>query len=183
MECRFHGGKKETCADFEQEILWLKVPGRSDRLYAKNQTDNGRDEGDTMSADLLRWLITAFITVLVGINFFWIKRYISRQDDRDKKWEDAGGVVTRDMYFKWCKENQAGCPACESYRLLMDWRTSMMEKGGVMTKGEHTVLCKEITKEVGDHLCERLDEMFANQEKLVAKEFQLLRLEIARSKT
>ncbi len=104
----------------------------------------------------------------------------------DKTREQGGRLVTEKLHFEWCKEQQANCQACESYRLLMDWRRIMEDKGGIMLKPEHATLCKEVT----DHFCKRLDEMldtnqklFSKEMQLVAKEFQLLRTEIKNNKT
>jgi hypothetical protein len=92
--------------------------------------------------------------------------------------ERGGRLVTEKLYFDWCKEQQSNCQACESYRLLMDWRNLMNEKGGPMLKNEHSVFCKEITKEVAESFRKTLEEMLKHNQQLTAKEFELLRVEI-----
>lgn len=94
--------------------------------------------------------------------------------------KEGGRLVTEKLYFQWCKEQQAQCEACESYRLLIDWRNTMNEKGGPMLKLEHLAFCKEVTKEVTDHFCERLDEMLKHHRELVTAELNLLRVELTK---
>lgn len=124
------------------------------------------------------WIIQTFIVFLIAANSFWIKRWINSFDLQKKRWDEEGGIVTRDLHFDWCEDFQAKCPAYSGHKILQDWRNSMLEKGGPLTRLEHMAMCKEISKEIGDHFCKRLDEMFEHHQELVSKEFELLRKEI-----
>lgn len=128
------------------------------------------------------WVIQGIIGLLVVMNSFWIKRWIGAWDAQKKQWDEEGGVVTREDHFAWCGQNQEKCPAFLGFKMLVDWRNGMLEKGGPLTRMEHTAVCKEISKEIGDHFCERLDEMFEHHRTLVSKEFELLRKEISQLK-
>jgi len=135
-----------------------------------------------MTAEIFRWLLTGIITILVVANWFWIKRWINGRDEKEKEWEKQGGLVTREMYFAWCKTQQDKCPACEAHQILNQWRNGMLEKGGIMLKGEHTALCKEITKEVTEGFCNKIDALFEHHREWVAQELKLLRLEVTKSR-
>ena len=49
-----------------------------------------------------------------------------------------------------------------------------MEKGGPLTKGEHTAICKEITKEVANHFSDRIEELFDHHREWVGQELKLI---------
>lgn len=136
------------------------------------------------------WTVTGGITIVFIVSWFWIKKWINGQDE---KWDwlhrreteekkvliEKGGVVTREMYYAWCQQQQGKCPACMGIRSLQDWRNGMGEKGGVMTKGEHTSLCKEITREVSNHFTERIEEMFVHHREWVGQELKIISKETA----
>ena|SRR3972149_8863317 len=134
-----------------------------------------------MTAELVRWLVTGLVTALMIVNWFWFKRWISQQDKERQEWIRAGGLVTREMYFNWCKDQQGKCSALGAYRQLTDWRNAIADKGGILMTNEHSVICKEITKEVAERFCERLDEMLTYHREWVGQELKLLRLEIEKS--
>src|SRR3972149_8593200 len=123
-----------------------------------------------MTAELLRWALTGLITILVVVNWFWIKRWVASKDEREKEWEKQGGLVTRDLYFGWCKDQQTKCPACGAYRMLTDWRNGMGMNGGPLTKGEHVSICKEVIEGFGDRLCQE----FEHHRTLMAAELKLI---------
>jgi hypothetical protein len=104
---------------------------------------------------------------------------IKREANKFSEWlkkmgEEEGGLVTRELYFQWCRDQQTKCPACGGYQTLTQWRNGLMDKGGVMTKGEHTPLCKEITREVADSFCAKLDELFAHHREWVGQELKII---------
>lgn len=126
----------------------------------------------------LDWAFKGLITILFVINWFWVKRLIARQDEREKGWETAGGLVTREQYYSWCASQQAKCPI----NALQTWRNGMFDKGGALTRMDHTAMCKEVTKEVMDHFCNRMDELFVHHREWVGQEFKLIRAEISNVK-
>lgn len=128
-----------------------------------------------MTVELLRWALTGLITILVVVNWFWIKQWIASKDYREKEWERQGGLVTRNLYFAWCKEQQSKCPACGTAKMLGEWRNGMGADGGPLTKGEHTTICKEVIEAFGERLCQE----FEHHRNLMAGELKLLRTEVA----
>lgn len=95
---------------------------------------------------------------------------------------EHGGLVTRDLHFEWCKDQQSRCPACGGFKVLTDWRNGMSEKGGVMTRNEHVVIDKEVTRDMTELLCERMEEFFKQHRTWVAQELKIVRLEIAKGR-
>jgi hypothetical protein len=120
------------------------------------------------------WLVTAGITVLFGIIAFWVKRWINMQDRLQEDWLRQGGVVTREKFGFLCEQARSNCIAGNSYGALCDWRENIMEKGGPLTKGEHTAICKEITKEVANHFSDRIEELFDHHREWVGQELKLI---------
>lgn len=132
--------------------------------------------------DAVNWIITGGVSILFFILWFWVKRYISQQDREQEAWAKAGGVVTREKFFEWCNQHQASCPACFGFRQMTDWRDGMFDKGGPLTKGEHTMMCKEIVKETMLNITEKLDQLFEHQREWVGQELRLLRTEISKDR-
>ena len=132
--------------------------------------------------DTINWIITGGVSILFFILWFWFKRYIYKQDRQQESWEEAGGVVTREMFFKWLVQHQASCHANHYIKQIIDWRDAMLEKGGPLTKSEHTTLCKEIVKETMINITEKLDQLFEHQREWVGQELKLLRTEISKDR-
>jgi hypothetical protein len=125
-------------------------------------------------AQFYYWISTGVITFLFLITAFWVKRWITRWDKQEEIWQKQGGLVTRDQVQTWCDGQRIKCPAIISISSLSDWREKMGEKGGPLTKGEHTALCKEITKEVGDGFAERIEELFEHHREWVGQELKII---------
>lgn len=132
--------------------------------------------------DTVNWIITGGVSILFFILWFGVKRYISQQDMQQEAWAKAGGVVTREKLSEWCAQHQASCPACRSLKQMTDWRDNMFEKGGPLTKTEHTMICKEIVKETMLNITEKLDQLFEHQREWVGQELRLLRTEISKDR-
>ena len=81
-----------------------------------------------------------------------------------------GGIVTREKYFQWCNENRMKCPAFSEVDIISRWKTNMLEKGGVLTKTEHEVLCQNITEKL---MC-RVDESFNRHREWVGDHLVLI---------
>ena len=128
------------------------------------------------------WLVQGLIVVLLIVVWFWFKRWINQQDEERQGWVREGGLITREKYFNFCKDQQSRCPACGAYRILMEWRNGMLDKGGVMLKGEYLALSKEMTKEMTENFCERIDELFEHHRQWVGQELKLLRMEVTKAR-
>jgi len=132
------------------------------------------------------WLTQGLIFILFLVVWFWIKRWVNQQDDRWKKyeeeWMNQGGVVTRNKFFDWCLEGKSKCAALISYGTLIEWRNTMLSKGGPMVKEEFLALSKEMNKEVNEKFCERIDELFEHHREWVGQEMKLLRMEISKAR-
>lgn len=142
--------------------------------------------------ELYTWGFRGLITLLFIILWFWTKRWINQQDsrwekhdrDRDNErevWAIAGGLVTREQYYAWCANQRAGCSALNGFKTLQAWRENAMEKGGILLKNEHSLICKEITNEVADKFCDRLDEMLKHHREWVGQELKILRVELTKT--
>lgn len=94
---------------------------------------------------------------------------------------EEGGIVTRKQYYDWCSVQQQKCPAAGGFGALTEWRNGMLEKGGVLTRAEHTFLddrslaiCKEMVKELGNHFSEKMETCFEHHREWVGQELRLL---------
>ena len=121
------------------------------------------------------WGLTALIVGQSAVIWWWVSNWISKWDNWKKEVEKAGGFVTREQWFRWCGEKQGLCPIASSTKVVSDWRNAMLEKGGVLTRMEHTDICEH----VAEKLVERVDECFESHRGWVAQELKLVQSSIA----
>jgi hypothetical protein len=116
------------------------------------------------------WIVQLAIGLLIAGNFFWLKRYIEKNDEWrrgvDENFQQDGGVVHRGQYFDWCKENRAGCPVHD----ICSWRSAVIEEGGVLTRDRHDEICEKNTLRV----LSKIDECFHSYRELVAGQLALM---------
>jgi len=127
----------------------------------------------------ISWLLQGLITVPLLILWFWVKRWINGWDERVKEWEREGGLITREVLANHCRNQQEKCPAFSGYKTLSDWRDHTLDKGGILSKSEHSAICKEITKETMAHFDKRIEELFDYHREWIAQELKLIRTEIS----
>lgn len=123
-----------------------------------------------ISQEWLYWAVTGGITVVFAIMAFWVKKWINEIDSERKDFRKNGGLLTRD----WCQKIRDKCIACQHIKELEEWRKEASNDGGLMGRGEHTELCREITKELTNHFTERIKEMFDHHRTWVAQELRLI---------
>ena len=149
------------------------------------------------------WIVAGLLSIvgaLIGLTWRDLRGSlgeIKKEAGKFPAWllerEKDGGVVTRDKHFAWCAEYQGKCPAFSGVDIISKWRSTMLEKGGVLTRAEHGDICEHITEKV----MERMDECFAHQkewfgtqltviqgtmENKVLKELQGLRQELGKTR-
>jgi hypothetical protein len=125
--------------------------------------------------EIITWGFRGLLTLLFIVLWFWTKRWVNQHDDRWVK-HDKERDLEREAWAV------AGGSAVSGFKTLQAWRDSIMDKGGAMLKNEHSILCKEITREVTDKFCDRVDEMFEHHREWVGQELKLLRMEITRNR-
>lgn len=116
------------------------------------------------------WAITGGITLVFGVTIFWIKKWINEIDSERIAFKKNGGVLTRE----WCQRIRDKCIACDHIKELQEWKKEASEDGGLMQRGEHTEVCREITKELTNRFTERIKDMFDNHRTWVAQELRLI---------
>lgn len=136
------------------------------------------------------WIASGLLVIcgiLIGLIWNDLKKKIGELKEEAKRFSEwlkkkgeEGGIVTRNLFYNWCSEQQNKCQAATICRSLNDWRNSMLDKGGIMSKMEHSVICKDITKEVTEHFCERIDELLEHHRQWFEQELKLLRAELTK---
>jgi hypothetical protein len=128
----------------------------------------------TETGPYVYWIVTGGYGLLIVIIAFWMKRWINLRDAQEEGWAKQGGLVTREMFHQWCAAQQLKCPALAKTGALCDWRFAVADKGGVLTKNEHTSMCKEIIMEVSNHWADRLEELFNHHREWVGQELKII---------
>jgi len=137
----------------------------------------GEPEHIHVTSQFLYWMMTGGVTLLMFVVLFWVKRWINARDRQEEEWLRQGGIVTRERYYAWCEAQKTKCPAIVMAGTLSTWREGMVEKGGPLTKSEHTDLCKEITSEAADRFTEKLEELFKHHREWVSQELKIIQTE------
>ena len=128
----------------------------------------------------LDWIFKGGISLLVALNMFWLRRFITTIDAftswRTNAQEKEGGFVTRSKHFEWCKDMQSNCSANHLSKKLDAWQEGILEEGGSLTKESHSEICKQ----VGDIFAFRMKEALDHNRELLTQELRLVRSEISR---
>ncbi len=101
-------------------------------------------------------LITACI-ILIGI--IWnnkVKEIEAFPIWLRRETEEGGGVVTRNQFFDWCRENQGGCVTTKEMSSLKEWRNGMYERGGPLLIMDHSLQCEKM-----------IDKLIASRDKIL----------------
>lgn len=93
----------------------------------------------------------------------WQERHDQKKESTDKERIREGGLVTRDMWFGFCKDTRSTCPAVPGFSSLVAWRAGLSDEGGVMTKRN----CEEGREKHEAKLFSGLERLFDEHRKRV----------------
>ena len=116
------------------------------------------------------------INVLVFVLWWVVKRWVGNIDTWRGDAGKAGGFITRQQYFEWCKPQQDKCREGLICRTedIEKWRESIMDKGGAVTFQEHLAGCEKVGEKTANAFAKRIDELMLHHREWVGGQLELL---------
>jgi hypothetical protein len=134
--------------------------------------------GDPIVQHVVDWaliwkIVLSIVSCLAVIVGWFIKRWMNRWDGWKEEIDKQGGIVTRDIFFRFCDEKQAKCSVSMNCKIedIVEWRNAMFEKGGPMLIKNHDEMCDKVTSRAAATFAKMVDEKFDHHRELVTAQF------------
>ncbi len=134
--------------------------------------------GDPVVQHVIDWalvwkIVLSIVSGLALIVGWFIKRWMNQWDEWKEGIDKQGGIVTRDIFFRFCDEKQTKCSSSMDCKIedIIEWRNAMFEKGGPMLIKNHDEFCEKITSRAAATFAKMVDEKFTHHRELVTAQF------------
>jgi len=134
--------------------------------------------GDPVIQQVVDWglvweIVLSMVSGLALIVGWFIKRWMNQWDGWKGGIDKQGGIVTRDIFFKYCDDKQSKCSGSLNCKIkdFFDWRNALFERGGPMLSKDHDEICDKVTSRAAATFARMVDEKFTHHHELIAAQF------------